>query len=92
MKKIINSIVLTVTSIVLLSGCTENQRAKQFGGTVNINLPANQKLVNATWNEAELWYLYRPMHTNEVAEIYRFVEKSSFGLMEGEVVFVENKQ
>lgn len=30
-------------------GCTENQRAKNFGGNINYTLPSGAKLVNVTW-------------------------------------------
>ena len=43
------------------SGCTENIRAKQFGGSQTINLPASQKLLNVTWKDGDLWVLFRPM-------------------------------
>lgn len=74
---------------ILLSGCTENQRAKSMGGTMTVTLPAGTKFVNATWKGEELWYLTRPMHTNESAETHAFKEKSSFGIVEGTVLFVE---
>jgi hypothetical protein len=54
-------------------------------------LPNNQKLVNVTWKEGELWYLTRQMKQGEVAETYTFNEKSSFGLIEGTVIITENK-
>ena len=76
---------------ILATGCTENIRSKTFGGNMNVTLPQGQKLVTATWKNAELWYLTRPMQTNEVAETFTFVEKSSFGLVEGKVTFVESK-
>ena len=87
MKK---SILILLTAIVLI-GCTENQRAKNFGGTANINLPASQKLVNVTWKEAQLWILTKPMATNDVADTYTFKESSSFGVVQGTVVIVEKK-
>lgn len=78
-----------VLSTVLLVGCTENVRSKGWGGTMTVKLPANQKLVNATWKESELWYLTRQRHSNEVVDTYTFQEKSSFGMVEGTVIFVE---
>jgi hypothetical protein len=76
---------------ILMTGCTENARSRIYGGTMTIDLPANQKLVNATWKESQVWYLTRPMRSNEVAETFTFQEKSSFGVVEGTVKFVENK-
>ena len=70
-------------------GCTANQQAKNLGGTATVDLPAKQKFISATWKEANLWYLTRPMHDDEFAETYTFQEQSSFGLIEGKVVFKE---
>lgn len=72
-----------------VTSCTQNARSKAFGGTMNITLPAGQKLINATWKEAQLWYLYRPMKLGETNETYTFQEKSSFGMLEGKVIFNE---
>ena len=80
-----------VAFMFLVSGCTENQRAKSFGGSMTKNLPKGHKLVTATWKESQLWYLSRPMRNDEVPETYEFIEISNFGLMEGKVVFVESK-
>jgi hypothetical protein len=88
MKK---SILILLVAIGFSTGCTENQRAKSFGGTANVNLPASQKLVNVTWKKEQLWVLTKPMTTNDVAETYTFKEHSSFGLLEGTVVIVEKK-
>ena len=82
---------LVLIWLALITGCTENQRARQFGGTTTVNLPAKQKLVNATWKQDSMWYLVRPMRSNETAEVYEFQENSSFGLIEGKVIFKETK-
>lgn len=83
---------LLVLFVLLVAlGCTEQQRAKSFGGSMTVNLPASQKLVVATWKNSDMWYLTRPMREGEAAEHYSFVESSSFGLVEGVVKFVETK-
>lgn len=88
MKKLI---VLALFSIGLfiITGCTEQQKARSYGGTATVDLPVGQKLVNATWKGEDLWYLTKPMKTNDVAEIYEFKESSSFGFMNGKVVIRE---
>lgn len=73
----------------LVSGCTANSRAKNFGGTLTIDLPAGTKLVTATWKEAALWYLTRPARPGETPETLTFKEDSSWGLFEGKVIFTE---
>jgi hypothetical protein len=95
-KKIVFMSIYTATiylivALISLSSCTENSRAKNFGGTAKITLPKGEKLVTATWKESSLWYLTRPMHDDEVAEEYYFKEESSFGVWEGTYVIVETK-
>lgn len=93
MKKLFG---LTILCIILsgfctsvFTGCTANQRAKNFGGTVIIELPPGEKFVNCTWKDAELWYVSRPMNDSDVAETFTFSEKSSFGIVEGKTIFKE---
>jgi uncharacterized lipoprotein YehR (DUF1307 family) len=82
---------LAVIISVSLTSCTENSRAKNFGGTATIELPKGQKLVTATWKDENLWYLTRPMRDDEVAEEYHFQEESSFGVWEGTYIIKETK-
>ena len=83
MKKILLPLIL------LLASCTENERAKQFGGTMTINLPENTTLVGATWKDNELWYIYRSRTNSETPKTTTMKEDSKFGLLEGKVLFVE---
>ena len=82
---------ITITAVLLLASCTENQRAKSLGGTSTIDLPKGQKLVNVTWKEDEMWYLTRPMKSDETAVSYTYQEESSIGLLEGTVILKEIK-
>ncbi len=88
MRKIKLLAALTVL-LAFVAGCTENQMAKGFGGTAVVELPKGEKLVTATWKEAELWYLTRPAKAGEVPETLTFAEKSSYGMIEGKVIFKE---
>lgn len=76
--------------LATMAACTANVRAKQWGGTMTLNLPAEQKLVVATWKDSHLWYLTRPMREGERAETYTFREDSNFGVMQGTVIFQEH--
>jgi hypothetical protein len=87
MKKVI----LSIVAIAMLASCTQNERAKSFGGTATVNLPQGQKLVNITWKEDQIWYLTRPMNSADTAETYTFQEESSYGMMEGTVILKESK-
>ncbi|CAB4163519.1 hypothetical protein UFOVP806_23 [uncultured Caudovirales phage] len=88
LKSITLSIVLALV-VSLTASCTDNQRAKMFGGTATIDLPPGRKLVSATWKDEQLWYLTRPATFGEVPVTSTLTESSSYGLLEGEVTFRE---
>ena len=86
------SVILTIGMVAggtWLGGCTANQRARQFGGTVKIQLPCGQKLSFATWKDANLWYAVRPFRPGETPETTTMIEDSDYGVMKGRVVFEE---
>lgn len=84
-----NKLILASLALVAVS-CTENSRARNYGGTAQVDLPANTKLIGATWKNDELWYLYRPAREGEKPEMLTLQESSSFGIIEGKVIFKEN--
>lgn len=73
---------------LILSGCTQNEMARKYGGSMEIQLPPGTKLINATWKEEEIWYLYTERGSEKPKNTV-FKEKSKFGVIEGHVVFVE---
>lgn len=79
MKKI-----FIISSLALLfASCTENIRARKFGGTEEVKLKPNEKVLNVTWKETQMWILTQ----DTVTGITYFREKSSLGIVEGVVVF-----
>lgn len=78
MKKIL----LTLSLITLLYSCTDNQRAKNFGGTEEIQLKPNEVVLNVTWKETEMWICTKDTTTG----IVYFREKSNWGVLEGTVI------
>lgn len=86
MKKIIPIVLL-----LLASSCTQNQRAKNYGGIAEIELEKGQKLVDVTWKDTDIWYLTKPMTSKDSAETYMFQEESTYGLIQGKVIFIESK-
>lgn len=82
---------LSTTLAILCHSCTENQKAKQYGGTATIELPKGVKLVNCTWKDSDLWYLTRPMTASDSAVTYEFKEESNYGIWEGTYVIKETK-
>ena len=80
--KRINLIIITAL-VLIISSCTENSRARNFGGTVDVKIPSNCIVIGATWKEVNLWVLYKDTITNNVF----LVEDSNFGILNGRVNF-----
>lgn len=87
MKKLI----LFIGMFICLCGCTQQQLTREFGGSMTINLPAGQELMEATWKEDNLFYLTRPMAPDYIPVKKTFQESSSWGVMESTVIFVETR-
>lgn len=87
MKKLI-LVLLLVLGIVSLTGC--NYVAKNFGGTITIDLEKGQKLTNVSWKDDSLWYLTREMKEGETPDTYTYQQDSNFGVFEGKVIFKEH--
>lgn len=89
--KLAASVAVVAMIAAFVSGCTDQQVARRFGGKARIDLPAGRRLVTITWkDEDSLWYLTRPMVAGEQPTTYRFSESSSFGLVEGVVDILEH--
>ena len=75
---------LTMVAITLLAlvSCTDNQRARSFGGTETVKLEPNEKFINITWKQDNLWIIVQDTVTGN----YYAREKSSFGVLQGKVV------
>lgn len=86
------NIILTGLLLFGLNACTTNEMARIYGGTQTIDVPCNQKVINVTWKETDIWYLTRPMRSDEIAETFSFKEKSTYGVAEGNVVLKECKR
>lgn len=80
---------LTIIAFLFLVSCTENQRARKFGGTEKIELQKGERLVTATWKQDDLWYLTEVAPEGYKPQERIFKEKSSFGAWEGTVIFIE---
>jgi uncharacterized lipoprotein YehR (DUF1307 family) len=80
-------IIFSVLLISFLFSCTENERAKKWGGDFNLKLEPNEELINITWKGDDLWYLVKNTKTGLV----QFKEHSSYGVWEGEITIEEVK-
>ena len=74
-----------------LVGCTSNKMARTYGGSESIDVPQGYKIVNATWKESDIWMFLEPMEEGYEPQSKLFVEKSSFGVWEGEIIFIEHR-
>ena len=88
MKKILFALTLI---ILLFTGCTKNQMARKYGGTMTIKLEPGQRLMEATWKNDDLFYLTEPMDSDYEPKTKTFHEDSNFGMIESTVIFVETK-
>ena len=89
MKKIY--LFLSLLTILIFSSCTEQFCVREFGGKMDIEVPAGYKVTSATWKEAELFYFLEPMEEGYVPKKKKFVESSSYGILESEVTFKEKR-
>jgi uncharacterized lipoprotein YehR (DUF1307 family) len=71
-----------LVGVVALASCTENERARRFGGTEEITLKPNEVVLNVTWKQNEMWICTQDTITN----VTYFREKSAWGIMEGTVI------
>lgn len=85
-----NLMIIGILSLFMFS-CTENSRAKHFGGTAKLDVPCGQKVQNITWKDNELWYSTVPMEAGYKPQVHTFSEESSWGMMEGAYKLTESK-
>ncbi len=82
---------IPVLGFVAMAGCTDNQRAKVFGGTATINIPCDQVVFDVTWKGEDLWYATQPAPSGWTPQTKRFTEYSSYGMIQGEVTLTESR-
>lgn len=90
MKKKLLGIVLGICVMFSLTSCTQ-AATKTWGGSMELQLPAGQKLEEITWKDSSLWYLTRPMREGETAETHTFHESADLGF-EGTVTIIETNK
>ena len=89
MKKIL--FILTCIVGMFSISCTEQQRVRNFGGTMTIDVEPGQEVMMATFKDEDLFYMTRPMSEDYVPTTKKLVESSSFGVLESTVIFKEYK-
>ena len=80
MKRLFALLLLAVLFITI--GCTPQSRARNFGGTENVQLKPNEVMINVTWKDDNLWILTKDTLTG----VRYFRESSCWGVWEGEII------
>lgn len=83
---IILGIVLFI--LYLVYSMTANVFVKKYGGSMTINLNKDERLVNMTWKDNDLWIL-TTTDSNQSPKVYKFKEDSRFGILEGVITINE---
>lgn len=78
MKKVL---ALALVALAVVS-CTDNARARNWGGTEEVSLKPNEVVLNVTWKADEMWICTKDTTT----DVVYFREKSSWGVLEGTVI------
>jgi len=87
------NIITVILFLLLVVGCcmgcyTDNDLARNHGGTAKIELEKDQRLITCSWKENSLWYLYEIDSTIK-PRTYYYHEKSPYGTVEGTFIIVE---
>lgn len=85
------TIVITLVAACVFIVTGNHWTTRQWGGEEELHLPADKKLVNATWRNSSLWLLVRPMKSYETPDVYDFIENSNLDIMNGTVHIIEHK-
>ena len=73
---------MILVTILVMSSCTDNVRARHFGGTETLALKSNEVVLNVTWKDNEMWVCTQ----DTITGVVYFREKSNWGVMEGTVI------
>jgi len=74
-----------------MAACTQNQRAREFGGEMIIQVPCDNVVFDVTWKGENVWYATQPPRPDWRPERKTFIEASSYGVIEGKVTLVESR-
>ena len=91
MKKMYGLLGFLFVMILISSSCTDNSRARLWGGDMTVNVPTDQKVVNVIWKDSDMWILTRPMNESDKPETFSFSEKSTFGMLQGTITLKESR-
>lgn len=90
MRKFLTVSLVLITMLATFS-CTDNQRARNLGGTMKINVEHGYKVTMATWKGENLFYMIEKMDSSYVPTEKILVEDASWGIVETKVKFIESR-
>lgn len=94
MKKNIQMDLLSLTPMLFfvlmatLTSCNDQKHTRYFGGSTTIKLKPNEKFLNMTWKENNIWVTTQDTLTG----IGYSREYSEHGIFNGEVEFLPSKK
>ena len=88
MKKIFLTLAIC---LVAFSGCTKQQKVRLFGGTEVIQVELGKRVIMATWEGDDLFYMVEPMPENYTPQDKELIESASFGVLESKIIFHETR-
>lgn len=71
-----------LTILFMVVSCTDNSRARNYGGTETVHIESNERFINIAWKDNDLWVVTQ----DTITGIYYAKEKSSLGIMEGQII------
>ena len=74
---------------IVLFGCTDNQKARGWGGEMTIKLEPGYQLINVTWKDSDMWLLTTVRPDTIKPRGYKFLESSTWGVWNGTVYIQE---
>lgn len=90
MKRII-FILCALVLIVASTSCTETQRVRALGGTSTVNVEPGKRIMSATWNGENLFYLVEDMPRDYTPQDKELIESSEYGIIESKIIFHESR-
>lgn len=87
-RKISYLILVIVVMVFVFASCTKNERARSFGGTEEVTLGKNEKFLNITWKNDDLWIIVQ----DTISGTIYAKEKSSYGIYEGRIIIKKSKE
>lgn len=85
-------ILVAVILIANLCSCTENERAKNWGGTMTVDVEPGYEVMMATFkSDASMWYMVRKMADDYTPTDKILIEDSGWDIIHGKVIFHESR-